>query len=75
MIEEDSWIFKATCLHFATKFNTSGLNIILDYFDTKEKQDLINQTHGEHMISPLHVASLSSSKALATRYQYQSNSI
>ena len=66
MVEDDSWIFNATCLHLATKFNTSGLYMILDHFDTK-KEELIDLTHQYGMLSPLHVAA-GKGKSLATRY-------
>ena len=68
MIEEDSWIRDATCLHLTTKFNTSGLNMILDHIDPKEKETLIKQTHRDKTISPLHVAASATTKALGTRY-------
>ena len=67
MVEDDSWIFNATCLHLTTKFNTSGLHMILDHFDTNKKEELINLTHNGAMISPLHVAA-GKGKSLATRY-------
>ena len=66
MVEDDSWIFDATCLHLATKFNTLGLHMILDNFDTR-KEELIDLTHQYGMLSPLHVAA-GKGKSLATRY-------
>ena len=67
MIEEDSWIREATCLHLTTKFNTCGLNMILDHIDPKEKEALIKETHRSKTISPLHVAASTTTKALGTR--------
>ena len=41
--------------------------MILDHFDMKKKEELINRTHCDAMISPLHVAA-GKGKSLATRY-------
>ena len=72
-MEEDSWIREATCLHLTTKFNTSGLNMILDNIDPKEKEVLIKDTHRNGTISPLHVAANATTKALGTRYVDMNN--
>ena len=69
MIEEDSWIREATCLHLTTRFNISGLKMILDHIDPNKKEALIKQTHRDKTISPLHVAASVTTKALATRYE------
>ena len=62
VIEDDSWIFEANCLHFAAKFYPKGLHILLTHF----KQSIIKITHAKEGKSPLHVAA-STHDSLNTR--------
>ena len=61
LAEEDSWIYKATCIHLAAKFNTNGLHMILC-----KCKELIKETHTPGEISPLHVA-VGKTSSLSTR--------
>ena len=53
IIEEDSWIDGANCIHLAAKFMPIGLEILFSV--SKELQRLISQpnTYGQ---APLHIA-------------------
>ena len=51
---KDQWISKANCLHLAARFNPKGLHIILSHL--KDKESLIQDTHKDGQVSPLHVA-------------------
>ena len=61
LAEEDSWIYKATSIHLAAKFNTNGLHMILC-----KCKELIKETHTPGKISPLHVA-VGKTSSLGTR--------
>ena len=61
LAEEDSWIYKATCIHLAAKFNTNGLHMILS-----KCKELVKETHTQGEISPLHVA-VGKTSSLSTR--------
>lgn len=51
---KDQWISNANCLHLAARFNPKGLQIILSHL--KDKKSLIQDTHKDGQVSPLHVA-------------------
>ena len=54
VVEDDRWIFYASCIHIATKFCPRGLHIILSQI--KNKKSLIQFTHRHGTFSPLHLA-------------------
>ena len=51
---DESWIFYANCLHFAAKFNSRALHLLLTHF--KDKKQFIQMSHENGVKSPLHVA-------------------
>ena len=53
IIEEDSWIDGANCIHLAAKFMPIGLELLFSV--SKDLQKLISQPN-KHGQSPLHIA-------------------
>ena len=54
IVEEESWIFSANCLHLAAKFHPKTLHVLLS--NLSDKSSIVEQTHPYGGISPLHVA-------------------
>ena len=65
IVEEESWIFSANCLHLAAKFHPKALHVLIS--KSSNKDALIGQTHVHGSITPLHVATFRID-ALSTRY-------
>ena len=66
---KDRWIFGASCLHFAAKYNPKGLSMLLSHLKIKERRNLINDTHlcdaqTQCKDTPLHVAAFNDSPSL-----------